>query len=128
MVSNIVLKFVFVGAVLLLDFRGPHTGLALASSAAAYINAGLLYHMLRKHGVYRPEPGWGRVLVAVMAACIAMVLALYWQYGDVSGWVGASAALRATHLTLLIGLGVFVYALALFAAGLRRRHLEKGSF
>jgi putative peptidoglycan lipid II flippase len=128
MVSNMVLNFVFVGALLLLDFRGPHTGLALASSAAAYINAGLLYHMLRKHGVYRPEPGWGRVLVAVMAACIAMVLALYWQYGDVSGWVGASAALRATHLTLLIGLGVFVYALALFAAGLRRRHLEKGSF
>jgi putative peptidoglycan lipid II flippase len=128
MVSNMVLNFVFVGALLLLDFRGPHTGLALASSAAAYINAGLLYHMLRKHGVYRPEPGWGRVLIAVMAACIAMVLALYWQYGDMSGWVGASAALRATHLTLLIGLGVFVYALALFAAGLRRRHLEKGSF
>ena len=128
MVSNMVLNFVFVGSLLLLDFRGPHTGLALASSAAAYINAGLLYHMLRKHGVYRPEPGWGRVLVAVTAACIAMILALYWQYGDVSGWVGASAALRATHLTLLIGLGVFVYALALFAAGLRRRHLEKGSF
>ena len=60
-------------------------------------------------------------------AC-AMVLALYWQYGEVSGWVSASAAGRAGHLTLLIGLGVLVYLLVLYAAGLRRSHLEKGSF
>ena len=128
MVSNMVLNFAFVGSLLLIDFRGPHTGLALASSAAAYINAGLLYYMLRKHDVYRPEPGWGRVLVAVTIACVARVLALYWQYGEVSDWIAASAMLRATHLTLLIGLGVFAYAVTLLAAGLRSRHLEKGSF
>ena len=88
----------------------------------------LLYYMLRKQDVYRPEHGWGRVIVAVVAACAAMVLALYWQYGEVAGWVEASAATRATHLGLLIGFGVVVYTVTLVAAGLRRHHLEKGSF
>ena len=127
MVSNMILNLVFVGTLLALDFQGPHTGLALASSAAAYINAGLLYRMLRKHDAYRPENGWGRVILAVVFSSTAMVLALLWQYGDFSGWVQASAALRATHLCLLIGLGVVIYAVTLYAGGLRRHHLEKGS-
>jgi putative peptidoglycan lipid II flippase len=127
MVSNMVLNFAFVGSLLLIGFKGPHTGLALASSAAAYINAGLLYRMLRKQEAYRPEPGWGRVVFAVLAACAAMVAALYWQYGEVAGWVAAPAALRATHLCLLIGLGVVIYTAVLLAAGLRKHHLEKGS-
>jgi putative peptidoglycan lipid II flippase len=127
MVANMVMNFIFVGVLLYLGFKGPHTGLALASSAAAYVNAGLLYRMLRRQGAYRPEPGWSRVLFAVAAACAAMVLALLWQYGDLAGWVQASAVLRASHLCLLIGLGVVVYGLVLVGAGLRPRHLAKGA-
>ncbi len=127
MVSNMVLNFIFVGTFLALGFKGPHTGLALASSAAAYINAGLLYRMLRKHGAYQPEPGWGRVTLAVAVSCTAMLAALWWQYGDLAGWIQASAVVRASHLCLLIGFGIIVYTAALFAGGLRRQHLEKGS-
>ena len=127
MVSNMVLNLLFVGGLLLIDFRGPHTGLALASSAAAYVNAGLLYRTLRKHGAYQPEPGWGRVSMAVITACCAMLAALYWQYGEVAGWLQAAAGARATRLALVIGLGVVVYGVVLVAAGLRRHHLEKGA-
>ena len=127
MVANMVMNFIFVGVLLYLGFKGPHTGLALASSAAAYVNAGLLYRMLRRQGAYHPEPGWSRVLFAVAAACAAMVLALLWQYGDLAGWVQASAVLRASHLCLLIGLGVVVYGLVLVGAGLRPGHLAKGA-
>jgi putative peptidoglycan lipid II flippase len=127
MVSNMLLNLLFVGGLLAIDFRGPHTGLALASSAAAYINAGLLYRMLRKHGAYRPEPGWGRVILAVVAASCAMLGALFWQFGAVSEWLQAAAVVRATHLALLIGLGVIVYGVVLIVAGLRRHHLEKGA-
>ena len=127
MVSNMLLNLLFVGGLLAIDFRGPHTGLALASSAAAYINAGLLYRMLRKHGAYRPEPGWGRVLLAVGVACCAMLGALFWQYGAVSGWLQSDAGARVTHLALLIGLGVIVYGVVLIAAGLRSHHIEKGA-
>ena len=127
MVSNMLLNFLFVGVLLAIGFSGPHTGLALASSAAAYVNAGLLYRTLRKHGAYRPEPGWGRVGFAVAAACAAMLAAVWWQYGDDAGWLRSGAAERVTHLVALIGLGCGVYAVALLGAGLRLRHLEKGS-
>jgi putative peptidoglycan lipid II flippase len=127
MISNMGLNLLFVGSLLAIGFAGPHTGLALASSVAAYINAGLLYRMLRKQGVYAPEPGWGRIGTAVVLGCLAMVLALWWQYGDLEAWVQAPALHRATKLCLLIGLGVVVYGVALLAGGLRRRHLEKGA-
>lgn len=127
MVSNMALNFIFVGTMLMIDFKGPHTGLALASSAAAYINAGLLYLMLRRQGVYCPEPGWGRVTLAVTVSCMAMLAALWWQFGSLEGWIQAPASQRATHLCLLVGFGIVVYAVALLAGGLRRHHLEKGS-
>jgi putative peptidoglycan lipid II flippase len=127
MVSNMVLNFAFVGTLLAVEFKGPHTGLALASSAAAYINAGLLYRMLRKEQAYRPEAGWGRVLLAVFLACVAMVAALGWQFGELEQWANASAQSRAVRLTMLIAFGAVVYFITLLAGGLRRRHLEKGS-
>jgi putative peptidoglycan lipid II flippase len=128
MVSNMALNFIFVGALLALTFKGPHTGLALASSAAAYINAGLLFRGLRAQGTYHPEPGWGRLGAAVAFGCTAMVAAIYWQYGDPGQWADAPALQRAMRLTGLILFGVIVYGLAIMAGGLRKRHLEKGSF
>jgi putative peptidoglycan lipid II flippase len=127
MVSNMALNFIFVGAWLALAFKGPHTGLALASSAAAYINAGLLYRGLRKEGTYHPEPGWGAINRAVLIACGAMVAAIWWQYGELSQWVDASAINRAMKLTGLIFFGVIVYGLSILAGGLRKHHLEKGA-
>jgi putative peptidoglycan lipid II flippase len=127
MVSNMAMNFAFVGLFLVLALKGPHTGLALASSAAAYINAGLLYRSLKRQGAYQPEPGWGRVAVAVLLACLAMTSALLWQYGDLPDWAGATAMVRATRLATLILFGAFVYGAMLLAGGLRKHHLEKGS-
>jgi putative peptidoglycan lipid II flippase len=127
MVSNMALNFIFVGVLLAFAFQGPHTGLALASSVAAYINAALLFRSLRKQGTYKPEPGWSRLGVAVLAGCIAMVAVITWQYGEISQWVEAPGFSRAVRLTLLIGLGVVVYGVALIAGGLRKHHLAKGS-
>jgi putative peptidoglycan lipid II flippase len=128
MVSNMLLNFLFVGTLVAMQFKGPHTGLALASSVAAYINAGLLFRGLLRQGAYRPEPGWGRVGTAVALGCFAMVGLLLWQYGEVRQWAELAALGRAGRLTALIGLSVAVYALMLMAGGLRKRHLVKGSF
>jgi len=127
MVSNMVLNLAFVASLLAIGFRGPHTGLALASSAAAYINAGLLFRALRRQGVYQPEQGWGRVLLAVTAGGAAMVGVLLWQAGDLPQWSEAGAISRALRLTWLIALGSAIYTAATLAGGLRLRHLEKGS-
>lgn len=126
MVSNMVLNLIFVLSLLALEFRGPHTGLALASSAAAYINAGLLYRMLRRQGAFQPEPGWSRVMLAVGLGCVAMGAVLAWQTGALPSWAEAPATARALRLSGLIVAGALTYVLATLAAGLRPRHLEKG--
>jgi len=127
MVSNMVLNLAFVLSLLAIGFEGPHMGLALASSAAAYINAGLLFRMLRRQGAYAPEPGWGQVLLAVGVGCVAMVGALLWLNDDPSQWARWGASSRTTQLVFLIVTGVVVYGGATLLGGLRIRHLEKGA-
>jgi putative peptidoglycan lipid II flippase len=127
MVSNMVLNFIFVGTFLALALQGPHTGLALASSAAAYINAGMLYRSLRRQGTYTPEPGWNRVIFSVVLASVAMVAAISWQYGEIGQWAAASASARAIKLGGLILFGILVYGCTILLGGLRRHHLEKGA-
>ena len=127
MVSNMLLNFLFVGTLVALEFKGPHTGLALASSVAAYINAALLYRGLRRQEVYRPESGWMRVSFAVALGSMAMVAALLWQYGEIHQWADSRATARAIRLATLIGSGMLVYTLVIVAGGLRKRHLVKGA-
>lgn len=127
MVSNMLMNFLFVGVLLSLSFKGPHMGLALASSLAAYINAGMLYRGLRSQGVYIPEPGWLRVVLAVFLASASMLLVLFWFSADTSVWVADPAIERGGRLALLVGGGCLVYFLTLIIAGLRRHHLEKGA-
>lgn len=127
MVSNMVMNFIFVGAMIAVSFKGQHMGLALASSLAAYINAGMLYRGLRKQGVYQPEPGWRRMLIAVCLASIAMLIALLWYSADTQVWVAESARERGMRLTWLVCGGTAVYFITLVLAGLRRHHLEKGA-
>ena len=127
MVSNMVLNLAFVASLLAIDFVGAHMGLALASSAAAYINAGLLFRGLWKARVYRPEPGWNRVLLSTALACVAMVAVLFWQDGPLHHWASASGWERSQKLSLLIGFGALVYGLAQWLGGLRLHHLQKGA-
>jgi putative peptidoglycan lipid II flippase len=127
MVSNMVLNLAFVASLLAIGFRGPHTGLALASSVAAYINAGLLFRSLRQQGVYQPESGWARVLLAVTVGGAAMAAVLLWQAGDRGEWAQADAVSRGLRLVWLVALGSAAYAVATLGGGLRLHHLEKGS-
>ncbi|MEJ8568869.1 murein biosynthesis integral membrane protein MurJ [Elongatibacter sediminis] len=127
MVTNMVLNFLFVGTLVAIGFAGPHTGLALASSLAAYVNAGLLYRGLRAQQAYQPEPGWSRVAGAAIVACVVMAGVLAWQAGVDESWAAAGASQRVTRLAILIAGGALVYFGVLFGAGLRPRHLEKGA-
>jgi putative peptidoglycan lipid II flippase len=122
-----VLNFLFVGVFLALAFKGPHMGLALASSVAAYVNAGLLFRGLRKQQAYQPEPGWGRVSLAVLTGCVAMAVVILWHFGELDHWIGATLTTRAVRLSGLILLGLAVYAAGLLAGGMRKHLLEKGA-
>jgi putative peptidoglycan lipid II flippase len=126
MVSNMVMNFLFVGVLLGLAFKGPHMGLALASSLAAYINAGMLYSGLRRQAVYHPERGWMRLITAVMVASGCMLAVLWWYSADLQVWAAETATQRGTRLAWLVLGGSAVYFATLFLAGFRKHHLEKG--
>lgn len=127
MVSNMALNLLFVGLLLHNDFEGPHAGLALASSAAAYLNAILLYRGLRKREVFIPERGWLRLWVAVILACVTMGTLLLFMTHDSATWLQADAALRIKNLVLTIVFGVIVYLFTTMVAGLKKHDLVRGA-
>lgn len=125
--ANVVLNLALVGSLLAMDFRGPHAGLALASTLSAYLNAGLLYRGLRKRGIYRPAAGWRHVGLAVLAATATMSAALALWVPDLPVWLALSTVQRALDLVIYIALGALAYAGVAWLLGLRPAHFERGA-
>ena len=116
MAANIVLS-------LLLVTHLKHVGLALAISLAAFINAGLLYRVLRRLNIYRPEPGWVSYLSRVVAASVVMAGLLWWMAGDLTDWFAMATRERILRLTFCILTGMAVYIAGLLVLGIRPRQL-----
>ena len=127
MVTNMLLNLVFVGLLLVNGFEGPHAGLALASSVAAYLNAMLLYRGLKKRQVYIPERGWIRLWIAIILGCTTMGALLLFMTHDTDSWLQATAVLRIRNLSLTIAFGVIVYIFVCMVAGLKKHDLVRGS-
>jgi putative peptidoglycan lipid II flippase len=106
-----------------LVFVLKHTGLALAISLSAFVNAGLLYRPLRRDGFYTPGAGWMAFLVRVSLATAAMGVLLVWGMGDLRGWFAASVGDRALHLAALVIGGAGLYLVTLWLVGIRPRDL-----
>jgi len=104
--------------------RGAHALLALAVAVAGWTNALQLAWMLRRAGVYRRQPGWGRLLLQVGAGALALavvVLGLGWLWPDWSAWAWWE---RAWRLAVMVGAGAAAYGALLLALGLRPRELR----
>ncbi len=99
-----------------------HAGLALATSLAAALNAGLLLAKLLKDGVFRPEPGWFSFLARVLFASGAMAALLIYA-AQRYPWPAWHLTERALHLGLWIAIGFAAYLSCLALAGLRPRHV-----
>jgi putative peptidoglycan lipid II flippase len=112
MLSNIVLN-------LLLVIPLKHAGLALATSLSAYINAGLLYHHLRREGYYQPGAGWGQYVTAIIAAIAAMATLLLALVPDTAAWLGWGVYERSTQLLLWVAGGMACYFAVLHLMGVR---------
>jgi len=127
MVTNMLLNLIFVGLLLSSGFEGPHAGLALASSAAAYLNAILLYRGLRKRQVYVPERGWVRLWIVVLLACTTMGALLLFMTHDIDSWLQAAAVSRVKNLALIIVFGVIIYIFTCMVTGLKKHDLLRGA-
>ena len=98
--------------------------LALAIAVAGWVNALQLAWLLRKAGVYRRQPGWGRFLRQIGVATVAMtlvVLAFRVLWPDWTPWAWWD---RGWRLAVMVGAGGALYAGLLWVQGIRPRDLR----
>jgi putative peptidoglycan lipid II flippase len=119
MVANMVMNVLFVVPLVLLEIPGAHAGLALATSLASYLNAGMLYRYLRGQGVYRPAPGWTRLMLQILFGITAMAVVVLWGTPASELWAGLTGFQRGVQIGVWIVAGIAAYLVALRLAGLR---------
>ncbi|MBV1913114.1 MAG: murein biosynthesis integral membrane protein MurJ [Cycloclasticus sp.] len=99
-----------------------HVGLALATSLAAFVNAGLLLSALLKEGAFKPQRGWFIFLVKVLVANLSVGVIYFYDYPPLQ-WYEWGAFDRVLHLTLEILAVILLYVTTAFLLGIRPRHL-----
>ena len=102
---------------------GPlkHAGLALAIGLGACLNALLLYKMLRKQGIYAPQPGWLAYALKVGVSVTAMALVLWLAMAPAARWLAADWTWKVAALSGLVALGAATYGACLLLFGFRLR-------
>ncbi len=111
--------------VFVLVFPWRHAGLALAIGLGACMNAWLLFHKLRVHDIYHPQPGWRRFALQICVALVAMGVVLWFAMGPHQLWLAGSAWMRAGRLVGVVALGVATYFAMLWLCGVRPREFVK---
>ena len=74
-----------------------HAGLALAIGLGSCLNSGILFYLLRKHGIFQPEPGWLKFVAKIAVALLALGLGAVVWHGHRAAladhpWLGAGCA------------------------------------
>ncbi len=102
-----------------------HAGLALSIGLASCLNSAILFHFLRKHDIYRPEPGWGQFFAKLGVALLALGAALWFGMDTEQHWLTTHGWTRILHLAALVVGGVVVYFSVLFVLGFRLKDFSK---
>jgi len=124
MIANMLLNLLFVVPLVMLEFSGPHVGLALATAASAYMNAFMLYRGLRKQGVYQHLSGWGRLWLQLLLANGLMALFLFYTSPDISHWHSWTLLERIPTLLGFVLFAMLIYAASLLLSGFRPAQLS----
>ena len=121
--ANMIFSVIFIGIFYFLEIP-LHGGLALATTGAAFVNAGLLYYFLHKRDIFRFGSHWKKLFSQFLLAATAMVVALYLMLdyfpADASQWQ------RIIALLIMCAVGAVVYGVVLLATGFRPRQLRHG--
>jgi putative peptidoglycan lipid II flippase len=119
LITNMALNLFFVVPMVMLAIDGPHAGLALATSISAWVNAALLYRVLKQRAIYTVQDGWARIWMQLLLAGTVLAGALLWGVPALAVWIDWTAGQRVSGLLLCVGAGVVVYLLTLHLAGMR---------
>ncbi|NWG87429.1 MAG: murein biosynthesis integral membrane protein MurJ [Hydrogenophilaceae bacterium] len=102
-----------------------HAGLALAIGLGACLNAGILFHKLRQHRIYQPQPGWTAFLLKLATALLVMGIVLWFAMGSEAHWLAYRAGERVAHLGGLVLGGAGSYFATLWLLGFRPNQFRR---
>jgi putative peptidoglycan lipid II flippase len=122
---------VLLGGGIALPSPARHAVLAATISLGALFNAGALWLMLRRAGIYRPEPHWGAFLIKVLVALYMMGGVLWFCLGGITGvlqgtrWFSMATFERVGTLAWMVPLAALTYFGALALMGIRLGHFRQ---
>ena len=116
MLANMAMNLLFV-------FPLAHAGLALATTLAAFINAGLLYRGLRREGVLQPRAELATLVYKAIIASVFMAVMLTFVVPPLPTWVALGGFDRMIQLVAWIVAGASVYVATMWLMGVRLGHL-----
>jgi len=125
MVVNIVLNLALMQVL-------AYVGIALAASAAAWLNALLLWAALYRRGDFKADARLLKRLPRILLAALLMAATLAGAQILLDGWLSGPLALRGAALALLVGSGLAAFGLFAHVAGAAsfgdiRAMMRKGS-
>lgn len=121
--ANMIFSVIFIGIFHFFDMP-LHGGLALATTGASFVNAGLLYYCLQKRGIFQFGAHWKKLFAQFGISAAAMVGVLYLMLPyfptDAAQWQ------RIVALLVICAVGAVIYGGVLLATGFRPRQLKHG--
>ena len=119
MIANMLLNILFVVPMVIYQYEAPHVGLALATSASAYMNALMLLISLKKQDIYRPTSGWLKFfLQLIVANSLLATFILFWLPG-LETWSQWNLSDRLLNLSVYIIIAALLYLFSLILSGVR---------
>lgn len=113
-VSNAILDAILI-------FPLAHAGLALATSLATFLNAGLLFFTLRHFQYYQPRKGWAKYASGLLFANIVMALVIWFSTANLSQWLIWGWSTKVGHLTAICSAAILSYLICLWVARVKWR-------
>lgn len=125
MIANMFLNILFVVPMVFYNYEAPHVGLALATSASAYMNAALLFYALKRQRIYQPQKGWlAFSLQLVLGNGLLAGFIIFWTPA-LSIWSDWTLQQRVLNLGIIICLAGLIYLTSMLIAGLRPAQLKR---
>lgn len=116
-IFNVVFNLILIGPL-------RHAGLALSTTLAATINAGLLVTLLLRRSIFDPGKHWTSYFCRLIIANAVMGFMIWWLAGSLEQWLRWSLLQRIEHLLGVIMAGMLCYALVLLVSGFKLKTLR----
>lgn len=126
LVIKVILSLLLLYLFYIMDWRGAHIGLALATALAALLNAWFLYRPLRQQNIYQPGKGWTAEISRILLAVAVMAGLILFLSPSLDGWLGMGLLERIWRVLLYVGVGMLAFLATAIITGMRPWRWKSG--